>query len=403
MFKKPLEGPRRAIYWHVLQTYAAAEIAFNRYVALFPKSTWPYLWAKRPNESEKTVFLTGQRQIHFKSGHKFQDLRAETLHGAIIDECRQQRKQLWFEIMRPMLGRYKGWCDFYSTPNGYDWVYDLYQTAQGDPEWARFHSSSAEAWWWTPEEIESARRSTSEPVFAQEYLAEFRSLTSGRVYYSFGEHSKRLDCPWYSFRDWSPYHSVIVGMDFNVNPMHWTLGQTANHFWWWFDEIHLPDSNTPEAADVLVQKISLMKAAGYQPPDADVILCGDQTAERRDTRGPGSDYSIIHQKLKAAGIRYRDATPKINPAVRDRVNAVNARCKSTTGEVAMWFHPGQCKYTIHDMERVVWKDSAKDFVLDPGKDGDLTHASDSIGYPVAEMSPIRDIVHTKLKIITRSF
>lgn len=402
MFTRPLNGPRLAVYWHLLQTYSAAEVAFNRYVALFPRESWPYLWAKKPNESEKTVFLTGGRQVHFKSGHKLQDLRVETLHGAIIDECRQQKKQLWTEIVRPMLGRYNGWCDFYSTPNGFDWVYDLYEASANNPEWARFHSPSAEAWWWTPEEVASARRDMSEPVFAQEILAEFRSLTSGRVYYAFGDHNKQTWCPWFKEKLWSPYHPVTLGLDFNVNPMCWTLGQMVNHQYWWFDEIHLNDSNTAEASKELVQKILVMKDQCHRAPDYDVIICGDASGNARSTKSNESDYEIIKQTLKAAGIKFKNITPEANPSIKDRVNAVNARCKSAAGEVSMWVHPINCKWLIHDLERVLWKIGG-DFTLDPGKQRELTHSSDGAGYPIAQLSPVKvNTGRARMKIITRS-
>lgn len=402
MFKRPLDGPTNAVYWHILQTYSAAEIAFNRYVALFPRESWSLLWAKKPNESEKTVFLTGGRNIHFKSGHKLQDLRAETLHGAVIDECRQQKPELWSQIVRPMLGRHKGWCDFYSTPNGYDWVYDLYQAAIDNPEWDRFHSPSSEAWWWTPEEIESAKREMSEPVFAQEIMAEFRSLASGKVYYSFGDHNLTEDCPFMAGRQWSPYHPIYVGTDFNVNPISWVMGQFAYDKFWFFDSIHLNDSNSPEASRLLVDKIMIMRDQGFQATETEVIICGDASGNARSTKGNDSDYDIIKQTLKAAGIRYRDVTPDANPAIKDRINAVNSKLKSASDNIGVYIHKTNCKPLMHDLERVLWKNGA-DFQLDSGKDRQLTHASDAMGYVIHKLSPIKAVREIgKMQVLTRT-
>lgn len=402
MFTRPLKGPSNAVYWHLLQTYAAAEVAFNRYVALFPRESWPYLWAKKPNESEKTVFLTGGRQVHFKSGHKLQDLRVETLHGAIIDECRQQKAQLWTEIVRPMLGRFEGWCDFYSTPNGYDWVYDLYKAAENNPEWARFHAPSTEAWWWTLNEIESAKREMTEPVFAQEILAEFRSLASGKVYYAFGPHNLSEKCPWYDHRPWSPYHPAVIALDFNISPMSWTIGQCVNQFFWWFDEIHLNDSNTAEAAQALAIKILTMREQGHNPVDYDCVIIGDASGNARSTKSHESDYAILAQVLKSHGIKYRNVTPAVNPSIKDRVNAVNSRLKAASGEVSTWIHPTGCKWLVHDLERTLWKQGA-DFILDPGPKRDLTHASDGIGYAVAHFAPVKVVSgKSTMKVLSRS-
>lgn len=394
-----MQSREGGIWWHVLQTYSAADVAFERYLRwLHPHKNTVIRYK---NEVERRVELLGNRNIFFKSGHNFEDLRTETLDGVIIDEARQQRPELWPRVIYPMCARFKAWGEIMTTPNGFDWIYDLKNNIASDPTWTYIHAPSWESWWWTRDEIETAKRNMSELEFRQEIGAEFVNLRAGKVYYGFGDENKRETCPWYSFKPWSPYHPVILGSDFNVNPMHWTLGQTMNHNWWWFDEIHLQDSNTPEACDVLIQKVLLMRSQGFDPPDYDIIICGDQTAERRDTRGPGSDYSIIHRKLKAAGLRFRDMTPARNPPVRDRVNSVNAKCRSADGTVGMWIHPIQCKMTVYDLERVTWKIGA-DFILDPGPLKDLTHASDSIGYPIAEMSPIRDATPARLKIITRS-
>lgn len=397
MVSRPLNGRRNGIYWHILQTHTAAEVAFNRYLALFPTLGRQHLWAKKPNESEKTVYLTGGRTVHFKSGHKLQDLRAETLDGAIIDECRQQQPELWTQVVRPMLGRYKGWCDFYSTPNGFDWVYDLYQAANDNPEWARFHAPSTEAWWWTPDEIISAQREMSEPVFAQEILAEFRSLTTGRVYYGFGDHNKREDCPFAPGKLWSPYHSIVLGLDFNVSPMSWCMGQHSYGQFWWFDQVRFNDSNTDECSKALVEKIQVMKQQGFRAP-LDVIICGDASGNARTTKSNQSDYEILKAALKLANISFRNITPEANPSIRDRVNAVNAQCKSANGEVKLFVHPTYAKWVAHDLERVLWKEGSE-LALDPGKKRELTHMSDALGYPVYALAPIkavREIGKTKL-------
>lgn len=401
MLKRPLEGRRFGMYWHILQTSSAAEIAFNRFVRMFPTQARKYLFAKRPNESEKTIYLTGHREIHFKSGHNFDDLRAETLDGAIIDECRQQSKELWSLVIRPMLGRRKGWCDFYSTPNGFDWFHDLFQEAKKLQDWQVMHAPSTAAWWWDADEVRSSQETMAEPEYAQEILAEFRSLTAGKAYPLFGDHNKARECPFMPGRRYSPYHAIVLGMDFNLSPMSWTLGQLAADRWWWFDEIHLKNSHTLEAAEVLRDKILLMKHEGFQG-QPNLIICGDATGKATQRTSNESDFDIVKAVLKDAGISYRDETPDSNPAVKNRVNAVNAKCKNARGETTMWFHPEGCPKAIYDLERVTWKNKT-DPVLDEGPQRELTHPSDSIGYPVAALTPIKSVGNiAKMKVISRA-
>lgn len=383
MIKRPLEGRRFGHYWHLLQTYSAAEIAFNRFVRLFPKNSWSYMWSKKPNESEKTVFLTGFREVSFKSGKEYNNLLTETLDGAIIDECREQDKELWQRVIRPMLAKFKGWCDFYSTPNGFDWFYDLYKFALERPEeWGTFHAPSTEAWWWTPEEIESAKREMSEALFAQEILAEFRNIHTGRVYKNYGDHNL-VDSNPFSPKggEWSPFLPILVGMDFNVTPMCWHLGQHRASQIYWGQRIWLENSDTAEASEELVSKVK-----GHTPG---VILCGDATGKARKTASAGeTDYSIIHATLKRCGIKYTDITPTENPIVKDRVNTINSRLKSASGETSIFIHR-RLKELITDLERVTWKPGS-DATIDKS-DPMLTHASDSIGYPTCVLLPIRNI------------
>src|SRR6185295_20167970 len=122
MVYRPLQGREGGVYWYVLQTYAAAKIAFKRYLQLIQHTQF----YQSNNKSELSVTLDNGANIFFKSGKNFEDLRAETLDGAVIDEMRQQHPELWPMVIRPMLGRRKGWAYFLSTPNGFDHFKDLY-------------------------------------------------------------------------------------------------------------------------------------------------------------------------------------------------------------------------------------------------------------------------------------
>ena len=383
MAQRPLTGPRNGVYWYILQTHNAAEIAFNRYVNLFPRDSWAHVWAKRPNESEKTVFLTGGRNVFFKSGENFEDLRSETLHGAVIDECRQQRHELWSQIIRPMLGRHKGWCDFLSTPNGYDWFYDLYTAANNEPnEWATFHAPSTEAWWWSAEEIASAKKTMSEAEYAQEILAEFRDLTAGRAYANFGAHNKLVQNPFVEFgKEYSPYLPIHVALDFNISPMSWSLAQKKAEHMHFTDEINLMNSNTQEASRLLIEKVKDHKMG--------LVLCGDATGNARQRAAAGkSDYDILCAMLDDARIKWMNLTPESNPGVKDRVNTVNARLKSASGEVHITVNPEKCPKLVKDFERVTWKENSSSMILDQTKDKSLTHPSDGAGYLICQTLPI---------------
>lgn len=239
-------------YWFVSPTFPQARVMYRRLVGM--------LWSckdvlVKKNQTELRVKLLNGSEIRFVSGEVLDNLRGDTLHGCVIDEVRDQHPDLWPMVIRPMLATTRGWCWFISTPNGFDHFYDLAQLSLTDPDWSFITAPSTANPLFTQEEFEAARRNMSEAQFAQEILAEFRDLTSGKAYLSFGQHNFADTCPFMPDKPWSPYHSIVLGMDFNLSPMSWTLGQLAAEKWWWFDEIYLENSHTMEAAQVLRDKI----------------------------------------------------------------------------------------------------------------------------------------------------
>jgi len=386
MFWKPMMSKKQttSIYWHILQTHSAAEVIFERYDRLihpFKDEVVRYR-----SESDKRFELVGKKNIFFKSGENYEDLRSESLDGVIIDELRQQHPHLWKMIIRPMLANSGGWADLLTTPNGFDHCYDTYMEVLNNPEWTVIHAPSTEAWWWTPAEVESAKATMGEAEFAQEIMAEFRDLTAGRAYMNFSsEEGGNISAtnPFYKDGLFHPGLPLLVAMDFNITPMAWTIGQKKVDDFYFFDEIFLRQSHTPEAAEVLARKVIEM---GHQK--LGVILCGDATSKGSQRAAAGqSDYDIVCQVLDKHGIRWVNMTPESNPTVKDRVNTMNAKLRDGNGVRHVHFHPN-CKEAIRDFQRVVWKNGSGGAMLDQTTDRERTHSSDGIGYAVCELSPL---------------
>lgn len=388
MFWKPMKQKENAIYWHILQTHNAAEVIYERYLRMLH----PYKddVIKYKSDSDKRVELPGNRIIFFKSGENYEDLRSESLDGCIIDELRQQDPNLFKMIIYPMLAKAhkvdprSGWCDLLTTPNGFDHCYDLYMQVMNDVDWTLIHAPSTEAWWWDAKEIEQARKTMGEAEFAQEIMAEFRDLTAGRAYINFSTQTNiRATNPFYDKGIVHPGLPLLIGMDFNINPMAWIIGQKKIDDFYFFDEIFLRQSHTPEAAEVLAQKII---ALGHQKMG--VILCGDATSNNRQRAAAGqSDYDIVQQVLDKHKIKFVNMTPDSNPNVKDRVNTVNSKLKDGNGHTHLWFHP-DCKEAIRDAQRVTWKQGAGGAMLDQTSDKERTHMSDAFGYPICALSPL---------------
>ena len=381
-------------YWFVSPTYPQARIQYRRLIGM--------LWTcqevmTKKNQTELRVKLINGSEISFRSGENFDGLRGETLHGVVVDEVRDQHPELWPLVLRPMLTTTQGWAAFVSTPNGFDSFYDMAERSKTDKAWEFMRAPSTCNPLFTVDEYEAAKRELSEAEFAQEINAEFRDLNSGSVYVSFGDENLALTSPLIGSGQFSPMLPIVVGLDFNLSPMSWIIGQERNGDFYFFDEIYLKKSHTQEAALELVQRLRSMN---LQAP-TQVILAGDATGKAGQRAAAGkSDYAILCEMLTDAGIRFENKTPDANPGVRDRINTVNAKLKSATGTRHLFINPKTCPNLVRDFQRVTWKQGGS-FILDQTSNPDLTHISDAAGYIVCAMSKIWQPQVGSVRIIRR--
>lgn len=381
-------------YWYISPTFQQALQQYRRAVGMLMACQEVLL---KKNQTELRIKLINQSEIVFKSGEVLDNLRGETLHGAITDEVRDQPPELWPMVIRPMLATTKGWAAFVSTPNGLDAFHDLYQRALSDPNWESFRAPSTCNPLFTQEEFESAKAEMNEDQFAQEIMAEFRDFGSGTCYVTFSEKNVLGASPFaINGQLISPYLPIIVGMDFNLNPMSWILGQHRTRDIYWHDEISLTRTHTEEAAKVLADRVK-----GHKPG---VIIIGDasgKAGQRAATAGQ-SDYDVVKSVLKSNDINFEDRTPDSNPGIKDRVNTVNALFRSANGESHMWYSP-RCKTAIKDRQRRKWKDGASTLAFD-NSDPMAGHMSDAADYAAVVLCPLKGVTGVgKLHVISRSF
>jgi hypothetical protein len=303
-------------------------------------------------------------------------------------------------VIRPMLATTQGWAAFISTPNGFDGFYDLATSAMNDDsgEWFFMKAPSSANPLITQAEVDNMRKNMTEKQFLQEVMAEFVDLNAGKAYYNFSSANLVTDNPFVKTQDeWSPHLPIAVAMDFNVNPMAWTLGQERNKQFYWGDEITLADSNTPEAAEHLVEKVRHHKPG--------VVIIGDSAGKSRSTKSTGqSDYDLIATALKKAGIKFQNETPDASPGVKDRVNTFNNLLKDGQGTINCWINR-RCKTLIKDLERVTLRENSSGvFALDKRKDASLTHSSDGVGYYMyARAAVVFDQRPISVGVLHRSF
>lgn len=158
--------------------------------------------------------------VQVKSADDPNSLRGEGLDLVVEDEAGYQEERAWVEALRPALADRGGKALFISTPAGMNWFWEVWKRGQDeDPEWKSWQLPTSSNPFIKPDEIESARKSLPERIFAQEFEAQFSS-EAGAVFRGIGEaatqqpeqpvkgHVYVVGCDWGKFNDFSVF-SVI--------------------------------------------------------------------------------------------------------------------------------------------------------------------------------------------------
>lgn len=198
------------IYWLVAPTYGQAkELAWDILLKMIP----PNLMAKKPNESELKITLRTGSTIHLKGADNPETLVGRGLSGLVIDEVTKIRnhKRVWEEILRPTLADYKGFCLFISTPMGKNYFWELWTKGQRKEEdYESWQFKSADNPFIDRAEIESARRTSSDRYFKQEWEASFEDFT-GLVWPEF-EYKKHVVEPFEIPKWWETIGAIDPAM-----------------------------------------------------------------------------------------------------------------------------------------------------------------------------------------------
>ena len=344
--------------WYVAPTYGSAkEIAWDMLIHTIPQE-----YISRTNESSLMLRLINGSVISLKGAEKPNNLRGRALDFVVLDEFADMRPEAWFEVIRPSLSDREGSAVFIGTPKGRNHFYDLWaKGVDGANDWSSFQYTTLAGGNVSESEIQAARGDLDERTFNQEYCAEFVTY-SGLLYYAF---SRELSVSDYS-EDNAPLH---VGMDFNLDPMSAVICIRKGEKLYAIDEIVMYGSNTDEMVAELKNRY----------PNRQIIIYPDPASrQRRTSAGGRTDLSI----LQNAGFSVK--AKNSHALVRDRINAVNSRLLSSSGERNLFVSP-RCKQTIKSLERQTYKEGTSI----PNKDNGFDHMNDALGYLVEYLFPVR--------------
>lgn len=243
---------------------------------------------------------------------------------------------------------------FCSSPNGFNWVYDLINSKAASAVQASTSENP-----FLPEEyyqqLVQLYGGIDLPLARQELQGHFVNLTSGSVYHAFNRtlHTAKLE--------FNTYLPVYVGLDFNVENMNFTYCQFDNGVLKVIREVKLSDSNsnTFDAALKIKQDLSQ-----YQ-----IKIIPDSTGKSRKTSAEAgrSDITI----LKDVGLNVMETT---NPRIKDRHNTVNALLIKNQLVV-----DESCTHLIKELETLKHDDD----------EGSVSHLAVGVGYVAWKLVPLK--------------
>lgn len=132
---------------------------------------------KRTDSQQHRMELTTGGALDFWTLEDPDGGRGRKYGLVLVDEAAMARhlQQAWDAAIRPTLTDHQGAAWFFSTPKGRNFFWELHQRGQSDhwADWAAHHAPTVANPHIDPAEVEDARKSLPERIFAQEYLAQF--------------------------------------------------------------------------------------------------------------------------------------------------------------------------------------------------------------------------------------
>ena len=356
ILEQAIKGRNRNV-WYVAPTYGAAkEIAWDMLIASIPPE-----YVSKTNETSLTIRLINGSVIALKGAEKPNNLRGRSLDYVVLDEFADMRPEAWSEVLRPSLSDRQGGALFIGTPKGRNHFYDIWAKGiDGDNDWSSFQYTTLQGGNVPEEEVAAARNDLDERTFQQEYEAAFVNY-SGIIYYAFNREKsvKRIE---------DTGGTLHIGLDFNIDPMSAVVCLRHGNDLLAIDEIVMYGSNTDEMVSEIRSKYGDRPAIIYPDP---------ASRQRKTSAGGRTDLSI----LQNAGFAVKSKNS--HALVRDRINAVNSRLRSSGGDRYLFIDP-KCKHTIKSLERQTYKEGTSQ----PNKDG-FDHLNDALGYLVEFLFPVR--------------
>lgn len=170
-----------------------------------------------------------QTRIEVRSADHPENLVGEALDHVIMSEAAKHKEETWERFIRPALADKRGGADFPTTPEGFNWLYQIWMLGRDNsmPEYEswRFPSWANSVVYPGGEddpEIQLLKRTMMPERFMQEIAADFSSFV-GKIYPEWqddvhvGNFPFHPEWPNYIAFDWG-YTNPLAAIEFQISP-----------------------------------------------------------------------------------------------------------------------------------------------------------------------------------------
>lgn len=165
-------------FGYVAPTYTQAKDVAWLYLKRFTAS----LPGVEQRESDLSVVLPNGARIRLYGADNYDRMRGLYFDGLVADEYGDMDPRAWPEVLRPALSDRAGWAVFIGTPKGSNHFRDVWDKAQGDPEWFTLMLKASETGLLPDAELADIRKTLTDDQYAQELECSFDAAVIGAYY-----------------------------------------------------------------------------------------------------------------------------------------------------------------------------------------------------------------------------
>tara|TARA_R110002020_G_scaffold17029_2_gene60260 strand:- start:654 stop:1922 length:1269 start_codon:yes stop_codon:yes gene_type:complete len=331
----------------------------------------------RASEKERIIKFKWGTTVEAKSADNPDSLVGEGLDLLIIDEAAKVKRKIWDMYLSPTLSDRKGKAIFITTPEGFNFIYDLYLLGKEDELWESHQAPSWDNHFAFPngksdQFILERKRNMSKEVFDQEYGAKFTSF-AGQVY----PFERDLDVGNYPY---NPNHPTFCSIDFGYRmpAVGWFQTYRIGGIWHinMIDEIiHKTNVKTDELALKIKEKrYNVLK------------FYGDPAGVQAQGQSGMGDIEIFRRH----GIVVNTKKDRVSRSIASGISHVRGFIENAQNE--RFFHVNKkCVGIMEDLENYRYPEAkeGQDLKPEPLKDGFHDHGCDMVRYFFTNRFPIK--------------